>query len=315
MRGPGVGLVVLATLAATTAANAQARFDYSGELDPAVGGVNSSRAFTPPWPLVPWTFSPAPDVVGRFWGHTELTPAYYANGADIGLTLGLYSNENTANIGSRAVAPIDNYNFNLTRIKPQTPLDYDHLALFYAGSYGRFELGWGSGVSERTAVSGPHDYGLGGYAGDFPYYLDKPADVGFNTISAYGSANTSPRVFYLSPRFTGLQVGVSYQPDTRDTDFQFKYGGTEMGVLGRQPTPSGTYEAATVGFDNVFEAAANYDQNFGDFRLQASSGRDPRPGDPIADGSELPRSELLSGGLRGHLARLEHRRRRRLCGQ
>ena len=272
MRGlVGVGLAILTMLAATSA-NAQAHFDYSGQLDPAVGGVDSSLAFLPPWPLVPWTFSPPPNVIGRFWGQTELTPAYYANGADFGLTLGLYSNENTGNIGSREVAPIDNYNFNLTRIKPQTPLDFEELALFYAGSYGRLELGWGPGVSERTAVSGPHDYGLGGYAGDFPYYLDKPEDVGFNTISSYGSANTSPRVFYLSPRFGGMQIGVSYQPDTRDTNFQFQYGGTEMGVLGREPTPSGTYEAATVGFDNVFEAAANYDQTFGDFRLQASLG-------------------------------------------
>ncbi len=103
MRGLGVGLAFLTMLAAT-AANAQAHFDYSGQLDPAVGGVDSSPAFTPPWPLVPWTFSPPPNVIGRFWGQTELTPAYYANGADFGLTHGLYSNENTGSMGSRAVA-------------------------------------------------------------------------------------------------------------------------------------------------------------------------------------------------------------------
>jgi hypothetical protein len=38
-----------------------------------------------------------------------------------------------------------------------------------------------------------------------------------------------------------------------------------MGVLGRAPTPSGAYEAATVGFDNVVEAGVNCDQKFGDW--------------------------------------------------
>ncbi len=266
-----VGLLLVAASMSASDVWGETRLDYSGEFDPEFGFVKSNVAYLPPWPLAPWTFAPAPDTIGREWGHVELTPAYYDGSASYGLSLGLYSNENTANVGRRGMAPIDSANLQLTRIKPQTPLDFDHLALFYDGAYGRAEAGWGAGVSERTWVGAPHDYGLGGVAGDYPYFLDKPEDVGFDTLSAYGSANTSPRLIYLSPRLSGFQVGVSYQPDTRDADFQFEYGGTQMGVLGREPTATGTYEAETAGFDNVVEAGANYDQRFGDFRLQGSA--------------------------------------------
>jgi hypothetical protein len=258
-------------LVASAPAVAQVSIDYSGQGVVQLGARDVGALSPPPWPTTPYTFSPAPDAIGRFWGQISAAPTYHvdANTA-FGLQLGLYSNDNTAAIGARAAVPFDDTNLYLTRIKPATPLGVEELALFYAGSFGRLEIGFGPGVSERTAVVGPHDYGVGSFAGDFPYFLDKPQDVGFNTVSAYGSANTSPRVLYLSPRLFGLQAGVSYQPDTREENFDFVYGQSSLGVLGRGPTGTGTFEAVSDGFINVVEAGLNYDNTFGGFRVQAS---------------------------------------------
>jgi hypothetical protein len=261
----------LAALLCAGAAHAQTSIDYSGQASAQLGALDIGSPTLPPWPLTPYSFSPAPDMIGRFWGQVDAAPTYRvdANSA-FGLQLGLYSNENTASTGTRAAVPFDDTNLYLTRIKPATPLNFEELALFYDGTFGRLEIGFGPGVSERTAVVGPHDYGVGSFAGDYPYFLDKPQDVGFNTVSAYGSANTSPRLFYMSPRVYGLQAGVTYQPDTREAGFDFVYGQSSLGILGRGPTATGTYEGMSDGFLNVVEAGVNYDQTFGGVRVQAS---------------------------------------------
>lgn len=253
------------------AGHAQVSVDYSGQLSGEFAALNIGSAALPPWPITPYSFSPAPDAIGREFGQLDVAPTYKIDGGGaFGLQVGLYSNENTASTGTRGAVPFDDTNLNLTRIKPLTPLNFEELALFYGGSFGRLELGYGPGVSERTAVTGPHDYGAGSFAGDFPYFLDKPQDVGFDTISAYGSANTSPRILYMSPRVYGLQAGATYQPDTRDTDFDFTYGQKSLGILGRDPTATGTYEAVSAGFVNVAEAGLNYDDTFGGVRIKAS---------------------------------------------
>jgi hypothetical protein len=261
----------IVALCCAGAARAETSVEYSGQASAQLGALDIGSPSLPPWTLAPYSFAPAPNVIGRFWGEFDAAPTYRIDAnSSFGLDIGVYSNENTASTGTRAAAPFDNTNLYLTRIKPATPLDFERLALFYDGAFGRLEVGFGPGVSERTAVVGPHDYGVGSYAGDFPYFLDKPQDVGFNTVSAYGSANTSPRVLYLSPRAYGLQAGVSYQPDTREAGFDFVYGQSSLGVLGRGPTATGTYEAVSDGFLNVVEAGVNYDQTFGGVRVQAS---------------------------------------------
>ncbi len=258
-------------LFSASAARAGGSVDYYGDLSGQVGALDIGSPSLPPWPLASYSFTPTPDVIGRFWGDAGAAPTYRidANTA-FGLQTEVYSNENSASTGTRAAVPFDSANLYLTRIKPPTPLNFERLALFYDGSFGRLEAGFGPGVSERTAVVGPHDYGVGSYAGDYPYFFDKPQDVGFDTVTAYGSANTSPRVIYLSPRVYGLEGGVSYQPDTREADFNFPYGQKSLGILGRGPTSTGTYEAISDGFLNVVEAGIDYDQTFAGFRLQAS---------------------------------------------
>lgn len=260
-----------AVLLCADAGHAQVSVDYSGQLSGEFAALNIGPVSLPPWPITPFSFAAAPDAIGREFGQFNVAPTYkISGGGEFGLQVGVYSNENTAYDRIRGAVPFDRANLNLTRIKPPTALSFDELALFYSNSFGRVEIGFGPGVSARTAVVGPHDYGAGSYAGDYPYFLEKPQDVGFNTISAYGSDNTSPRILYMSPRVYGLQAGASYQPDTRGADFNFAYGQDLRGVLGRGPTATGTFEAVAAGFVNVVEVGLNYDDTFGGVRIQAS---------------------------------------------
>jgi predicted porin len=219
-------------------------------------------------------------VVGRFYGRVDVVPFYDTPHGRFGARVGLYSNVNTAYDYRRRVVPFDNTNFDLTRFKHETPLDFDNLLLFHTGPLGSIEIGWGPGISERTAVTAPLNWGLGGVGGDYIYFFDEPLDIGFHSVSAYGSANTSARASYYTPRVYGLQLGVSYQPDTRNTGFEFQYGGRAFGPLGRQPfsprpilvpAPGAPLEAYTAGFTDVVEAGLNYTQAWGPFRVAASA--------------------------------------------
>jgi outer membrane protein OmpU len=253
--------------------------DYSGLLAGQFGYIDSTLTLAP-MSLVPVPAWSTPDVIGRFYGRLDAIPFYDTAYGRFGAHVGLYSNLNTAHDYRRRIAPFDNINFNLTRFKPRTPLDFDNLFLFHTGLIGSVEVGWAPGVSERTAVTAPLDWGLGGVGGDYIYFFDKPQHVGFHSVSAYGSANTSPRASYYTPRLAGFQAGVSYQPDTRNTGFEFQYGGRAFGPLGRLSfSPDGIFippggmplEAHTAGFVNVVEAGLNYRQDWGPYRVAASA--------------------------------------------
>jgi outer membrane protein OmpU len=270
--------------------NSEIRWDYSGLLVPQLG-VLQSKFTLAPMSRIPFPQWDNDEVIGRFYGRIDVVPSYLTFGGRLGLHAGLYSNLNTAYYHRRGIVPLDRVNLELTRIRPETPLDFDRLHLFHESDYGRFELGWVSGISERTAVTAPLNWGVGSVGGDYPYFLDKPLDVGFHTLTAYGSANTSPRIAYFSPRLWGYELGVSYQPDTRNTGFNLTYGGRELGLLGRRRNTdqsifhenilverrgpwdsfNGSFEGHTAGFTDLVEAGIRSDHTyFGDIRVRTS---------------------------------------------
>lgn len=272
---------------------AQAQVEYFGLLAPQLGIVHHDFTLAPLSPI-PYPNWDNPNVVGRFFGRFDVKPSYDLGDARVGLDAGIFSNLNTAYDRRRGIVPFDYVNTNLTRIRPETPLGFDRLQLFHESALGRFEAGWGNGVSDRLAVRAPTSWGLGSVAGDYPYFVDKPIDVGFVSVTALGSANTSPRAAYYTPPIFGVVAGLTYQPDTRNTGFDLHYGGREPGIIGRRantdqplffegqrintgfvpsPTANGSFEAVTAGFTDVVEAGFRTTHTyFGDVLVQTSLG-------------------------------------------
>jgi hypothetical protein len=271
---------------------AQMKLDYSGLLAPQLGYINSNFALAP-LSHIPFPEWNTPELVGRFAGRFDVRTYYEGEYGRSGIDVGLYSNLNTAYDRRRGIVPFDRVNLQLTRIRPETPLDFDRLQLFHEGSYGRLEAGWGTGINERQAVTAPLNWGLGSVGGDYPYFVDKPIDVGFVSLTTLGSANPSPRVAYYTAPVYGTTLGVSYQPDTRNTGFDFVYGGRQLGLLGRRSNAdvdlywggkplgvrlaplhpvNGSFEGYTAGFTDVFEAGLRSEQQFGNWWTKASLG-------------------------------------------
>lgn len=129
-------------------------------------------------------------------------------------------------------------------------------------TFGRFEAGATAGVSQTMEVDASNiARGTGGVDGDSLYNVDL---VGNNTNTATGAINTfitapnlvvakndntSPdtnKISYYTPRFSGVQLGLSFTPDTGDS-------GTAAGVT---DNISGDYEnviSAGLGFESDLE--------------------------------------------------------------
>jgi len=199
-----------------------------------------------------------PNAVGRYRANLELTPGFRSVDTQFGATLRLFSSLNSAYDHRRGTSDFDSYPFYYTRFHREEALDFDRAYLFYDSTWGRVEAGWVNGIGDQLAVTGPFNWGLGGPDGSFPYFVDLPIDVGLLTLRPYGSANPSPRVNYISPRLAGIRIGLGYQPDTRNSGFEFDYGGDARGINGRNVLSSGTAEAVTAGFRNVYEVSLDY---------------------------------------------------------
>ena len=100
--------------------------------------------------------------------------------------------------------------------------------VFLDGSFGRFELGSTAGAAETLAVEADNiARGTGGIDGDWTYFANATGSSFINvpalyaehgTPLGYGAEDTynSAKINYYSPRFSGLQIGVSYTPDLDD---------------------------------------------------------------------------------------------------
>jgi hypothetical protein len=286
-------------------ARAELHFDWSLE---AVGqGAYVDSKFTlAPLSTVPAPAFDTPSAIGRFYGRADFAPYFQSGENRFGVQVGLYSNLNSAYDYDRGVVPFDRTNLELTRIKPEDGLDFDRLLIFYEGAPGRVELGWSEGPNARAKATAPLDWGLGSVGGDYPYFFDKPHDVGFVSLAALGSANTSPRIAYYSPAYLGVSLGLSYQPDTRNTGLDLQYGGMALGIGGRRvlaidapldaaldmPGPDSSFEGFAAGFRDVGEAGLYGEHEIGAFILRSSAGI--VFGQAIKSPSGEPFNDLLS---------------------
>jgi len=125
--------------------------------------------------------------------------------------------------------------------------------IYADGSFGRFELGSNAGAAETLAVEADSlARATGGIDGDWVHFAN-PTGASFistpallpehGSTTAFGAEDTynATKINYYSPRFSGLQIGLSYTPDLDD----------------RGQTVS-RIDNATGGYGDVIELGLNY---------------------------------------------------------
>jgi len=135
----------------------------------------------------------------------------------------------------------------------------DESYMFIKGSFGEILLGSENSAGYKMSYTGPNPGILGINSGTFSAWIPFSeggddlfrATLGTTALEVSGN-NDSQRITYFTPRFSGLQVGVSYARD------------------GQQDS-SGAVDTDGALHD-IFDIGANYVQSFGDANV-ALSGR------------------------------------------
>ncbi|MDX1950077.1 MAG: porin [Rickettsiales bacterium] len=123
-------------------------------------------------------------------------------------------------------------------------------------SFGRVEFGGNAGASQSLEIDASNiARGTGGIEGTWWNYVDIDSDnnavnyiIQPNLVIAEQDQRGSDvsKITYYTPRFSGVQLGVSYTNDSGD--------------LGSANTLSGTQNAGQ--YDEVFSGGINFEQNF-----------------------------------------------------
>lgn len=157
-------------------------------------------------------------------------------------------------------------------------LNSDKTYIYVGGDFGRVELGANKGVADRMKVDASTiARATGGIDGDF-YDFISISTVGSGsfiytpdlpTAQAKGVAEDSTKISYLSPRFSGVQFGISYSPDQGDVGtaagFSGEAGGDQENVFGVGVNYVGEYnndltvETSFTGEWGTAETGANED--------------------------------------------------------
>jgi predicted porin len=157
-------------------------------------------------------------------------------------------------------------------------IEFNKAVTYLSGKWGRVELGDEESAANRLTVTAPTGFGTGGFAGDYQKFLliNTVGDTtSFNlTRSGEGSVfrslaasykptltesgletyEHSTKVTYLTPKFAGFQLGVSYTP---------KVGDTLTSVSRDKYTSySGALPASASQYEDLIETAANYSYKF-----------------------------------------------------
>lgn len=152
-------------------------------------------------------------------------------------------------------------------------LNADKTYLFLESGFGRVELGNNTDAAEALRVDASSlARATGGIDGDYYDFADLtgvggsglPAgiapDVKFiitpnlPTAHAVGIAEDATKISYYTPRFSGVQFGVSYTPDQGD-------GGTAAGFSGR----------TGMDYEDVFNLGLNYTAQYDQIGVQAAA--------------------------------------------
>ena len=138
----------------------------------------------------------------------------------------------------------------------------DESFLFLSGNWGRFLIGSENSAGYLMTITAPN-VSLPINSGSQTQHIALPALNGGQIFrSPFGSTTIEPardndgqKLTYFTPRFSGLQLGVSYLPDIDDT------GGDRNALI-----------ADTDAYTNGISVGINYDNEFDGVGVQASGG-------------------------------------------
>ena len=117
------------------------------------------------------------------------------------------------------------------------------------------------GISANTGdLTGPPNQGLLILPGDFAI-----ADTFIDGTYLRLNDNDSGKMTYISPRFAGFQIGLSYIP-------QYESGGDNNNSIQSINGDKGIAGTGNNGLSNGFAAGLNFKDQFGDLGVQASAG-------------------------------------------
>jgi len=148
-------------------------------------------------------------------------------------------------------------------------IDEDYIWIENTDVWGRLEFGNRDGAGNKMNVLAPYVFGSAIVGVQTIMLASAPGAAG---ASAFGSNNSAAipivvpglsgdatKITYFTPRFSGIQLGVSYSPD----------GGTERGAA--FGTASGALEkAGGTGLGEILEAGVNWNGNLGDASVRVS---------------------------------------------
>jgi outer membrane protein OmpU len=132
----------------------------------------------------------------------------------------------------------------------------DETVLTLSGAWGQVFFGNEDGPADTMKTGAKRavgDAGTGGIAGDFRGWVNwsTASNRVWSNADDPRDSSDATKIAYITPRFAGFQAGVSFSPD-RDDDGRY-----------RDPDGNGSEE-------NFWEFGANYDQKFGEFRVNLS---------------------------------------------
>lgn len=170
----------------------------------------------------------------------------------------------------------------------------DKTYIYLESNAGRVELGNNSGAQDTMKVDASSiARATGGIDGDwYDYVTVAPTGGGFiirpDLPQAHGRgiAEDATKVTYYSPRFSGLQLGVSFTPDNGN-------GGTAAGF-------SGEYAS---GNENVWGLAAHYAGNVGGADLQLSVTGEFGDAEDLAAGVPAATEDLAAWAIGGSVSK------------
>ncbi len=122
----------------------------------------------------------------------------------------------------------------------------------FKGNFGEVRFGDQDDARLTMSLQAPTAGSLFGVNSPFFAFTNNP--VGTNTTSLPIDTKRAQRIAYYSPRIAGFQLGAAYAPDSRKGNL----------TSGSMPTDNDAGQNS-----QHWDIALNYDNKFGDFRLQA----------------------------------------------